>query len=82
MLIQNLVTVRYETAMILWLSLMSDVAADIEKALTINHNGQEVEEWLELANGTLDSSLLVTVRLTSLSRLHLLLREVSHTSMS
>ncbi|KAI9750883.1 MAG: hypothetical protein M1815_001540 [Lichina confinis] len=27
------------------------MAADIEKALTINQDGQQVQEWLELANG-------------------------------
>ena len=33
------------------------VAADIEKALTVNQNGQEVEEWLELGNGCLCCSV-------------------------
>ncbi|KAJ9629895.1 hypothetical protein H2203_002279 [Taxawa tesnikishii (nom. ined.)] len=28
-------------------------SADIEKSLTVNQDGQEVEEWLELANGCL-----------------------------
>ena len=35
----------------------SSKAADIEKALTINQNGQEVEEWLELANGCICCSV-------------------------
>ncbi|MCJ1303540.1 hypothetical protein MMC08_006350 [Hypocenomyce scalaris] len=32
-------------------------SADIEKALTINQDGQEVEEWLELANGCICCSV-------------------------
>ncbi|KAI9732639.1 MAG: hypothetical protein M1834_003975 [Cirrosporium novae-zelandiae] len=32
-------------------------SVDIEKSLTINQNGQEVEEWLELANGCLCCSV-------------------------
>ncbi|KAI9704737.1 MAG: hypothetical protein M1836_006517 [Candelina mexicana] len=32
-------------------------SSDIEKALTINNNGQQVEEWLELANGCICCSV-------------------------
>ncbi|KAI9804513.1 MAG: hypothetical protein M1825_001412 [Sarcosagium campestre] len=32
-------------------------SADIEKALTINNRGEQVEEWLELANGCICCSL-------------------------
>jgi len=32
-------------------------SADIEKTLTVNQNGQEVEEWLELANGCICCSV-------------------------
>ncbi|MCJ1378330.1 COBW domain-containing protein 1 [Xylographa soralifera] len=31
--------------------------ADIERALTVNHNGEEVQEWLELANGCICCSV-------------------------
>lgn len=27
------------------------IASDIEKSLTVQKDGQQVEEWLELANG-------------------------------
>jgi len=37
--------------------LMYSVAADIEKALTINQDGQQVEEWLELGNGCICCSV-------------------------
>ncbi|MCJ1225767.1 hypothetical protein MMC12_002416 [Toensbergia leucococca] len=32
-------------------------SADIEKALTVNKNGEQVEEWLELANGCICCSV-------------------------
>lgn len=32
-------------------------ATDIEKALTINQDGQEVQEWLELGNGCICCSV-------------------------
>jgi G3E family GTPase len=32
-------------------------SADIEKSLTINHDGQQVQEWLELANGCICCSV-------------------------
>jgi CobW/HypB/UreG family nucleotide-binding protein len=32
-------------------------AADIEKSLTVNTDGQQVEEWLELANGCICCSV-------------------------
>lgn len=32
-------------------------SADIEKALTVSQNGQQVEEWLELANGCICCSI-------------------------
>ncbi|KAL8996643.1 MAG: hypothetical protein Q9188_006520 [Gyalolechia gomerana] len=35
----------------------SPAAADIEKSLTISQEGQQVEEWLELANGCLCCSI-------------------------
>jgi hypothetical protein len=31
--------------------LMATSASDIEKSLTVQQEGQQVEEWLELANG-------------------------------
>ncbi|MCJ1284527.1 hypothetical protein MMC26_003860 [Xylographa opegraphella] len=38
-------------------SIFSVNTADIEKALTVNHNGEEVQEWLELANGCICCSV-------------------------
>ncbi|KAI9848849.1 MAG: hypothetical protein M1837_006365 [Sclerophora amabilis] len=32
-------------------------SADIEKSLTVNHDGEQVEEWLELANGCICCSV-------------------------
>lgn len=32
-------------------------AADIEKSMTVNQEGQQVEEWLELANGCICCSV-------------------------
>ena len=32
-------------------------AADIEKSLTVNKDGEQVEEWLELANGCICCSV-------------------------
>ena len=32
-------------------------SADIEKSLTVNKDGQKVEEWLELANGCICCSV-------------------------
>lgn len=32
-------------------------SADIEKSLTVSQQGQQVEEWLELANGCLCCSV-------------------------
>lgn len=32
-------------------------AADIERSLTVNKDGQEVQEWLELANGCICCSV-------------------------
>lgn len=37
--------------------LIASTAADIEKSLTVNKYGQQVEEWLELANGCLCCSV-------------------------
>ncbi|KAI4089586.1 MAG: hypothetical protein LQ344_005301 [Seirophora lacunosa] len=39
------------------LTLVTEFAADIEKSLTISQKGQQVEEWLELANGCLCCSI-------------------------
>jgi hypothetical protein len=33
------------------------LAADIEKSLTVNQEGQEVQEWLELGNGCICCSV-------------------------
>ena len=38
-------------------SLTNFQAVDIEKSLTVNQNGREVEEWLELGNGCLCCSV-------------------------
>jgi G3E family GTPase len=38
------------------MSLM-DVAIDIEKSLTINKGGEQVEEWLEVGNGCICCSV-------------------------
>ena len=47
------------------------VAADIEKALTVNKDGQQVQEWLELANGCLCCSVkLVAFEFSYSYRLH------------
>jgi G3E family GTPase len=32
-------------------------AADIEKSLTVNRDGQEVQEWLDVANGCICCSV-------------------------
>src|ERR1700760_1821409 len=37
--------------------LIKPVAADIEKSLTVSKDGQQVEEWLELANGCICCSV-------------------------
>ena len=39
------------------MSLNYYAATDIEKALTINQDGQEVQEWLELGNGCICCSV-------------------------
>ncbi|KAL9026268.1 MAG: hypothetical protein Q9196_005037 [Gyalolechia fulgens] len=41
----------------LFANIRPEFAADIEKSLTISQEGQQVEEWLELANGCLCCSI-------------------------
>lgn len=36
---------------------LTTAAADIEKSLTVSKDGQQVEEWLELANGCICCSV-------------------------
>lgn len=58
-------------------------AVDIEKSLTVQTDGQQVEEWLELANGCMYIYLLtlaiwiLTRKLMLLGPRHLLLCKVS-----
>ena len=55
---QNLVTVRSHLALCFAdLTGLSITAADIEKALTVSQNGEQVQEWLELANGCICCSI-------------------------
>ncbi|KAI9714633.1 MAG: hypothetical protein M1812_006298 [Candelaria pacifica] len=37
--------------------ILNGLSSDIEKALTVNNNGQQVEEWLDLANGCICCSV-------------------------
>ena len=53
MIVRNRQFLYYEAGLIL----LPHSAADIEKALTVTQDGQEVQEWLELGNGCLCCSI-------------------------
>ena len=53
---KNLETVRMQH-LAMSVKLKTLPATDIEKALTVNQDGQEVQEWLELGNGCICCSV-------------------------
>ena len=53
---KNLATVRMRH-LAMSVKLKTLPATDIEKALTVNQDGQEVQEWLELGNGCICCSV-------------------------
>jgi len=53
---KNLATVSRSSYMTLG-NLLSVLASDIEKALTINQDGEQVQEWLEVGNGCICCSV-------------------------
>lgn len=53
----NLETVCYPATLSVRVAAYSTVALDIEKSLTVNKDGEAVEEWLEVGNGCICCSV-------------------------